>query len=132
MPVIVLGMHRSGTSALTRLLHLFGLSLGREDDLLRPDSSNARGYWESRTLNVVNEEILNALGGCWCLPPRLEGAWWNSEPAMRLKNHARAAFDSIYGTAREWAWKDPRNCLTLPFWMDVLASRPVIVFMYRN
>ncbi len=60
--VVVLGMHRSGTSALTGLLPLLGLWAGEEDDFPPADEHNQAGYWEHRGVWSVDEAILQTLG----------------------------------------------------------------------
>ena len=54
--IIVLGMHRSGTSALARVLNLLGVDLGT--NLLPAAEDNETGFWEHRDLVLVNEEVL--------------------------------------------------------------------------
>lgn len=61
--IVVLGMHRSGTSALTRLLSLAGASLPR--DLMLPKPDNPTGFWESNTIVKANDLVLHALGSRW-------------------------------------------------------------------
>ena len=62
--VLVLGMHRSGTSLVIRLLNLLGVSLGSEEHLLPPvDGDNPTGFWEHREVAMINDTILDHLGG---------------------------------------------------------------------
>ena len=56
--VLVLGMHCSGTSAITRLLNLRGVGLGR--DLLPAKADNERGFWENRAILELHERFLAA------------------------------------------------------------------------
>lgn len=131
MTVFVLGMHRAGTSAITRVVNLLGVPLGSLTDLSPPAPDNRKGFWESATLKDLNDELLFFLGGTWDGPPMLSEGWvWDT----RLDPHrevARRRFHEIYTTA-DWVWKDPRNCLLLPFWRDALNVRPLIVFAHRN
>jgi hypothetical protein len=73
---MVLGMHRSGTSTLTRCLNFLGLTLGREDHLLPGGPENPRGFWENDLLTQFNDLLLDALGGAWFDPPCLLDRWW--------------------------------------------------------
>jgi hypothetical protein len=58
--IVVLGMHRSGTSALTRGLQVMGVTLG--DRMMPPvEGNNAKGFWEDIDLNALNVEMLNAI-----------------------------------------------------------------------
>jgi hypothetical protein len=129
--VFVLGMHRSGTSAATRLVNLLGVETCVASDLLPWARDNPRGHWESRSLNVFNDRILATLGWDWTCPGRLR-AGWESNPALaRLEDEAPDAFERVFPTS-QWVWKDPRNCLTLPFWARCLDVEPVVVLVHRN
>src|SRR5256714_7974765 len=113
--VLVLGMHRSGTSATARLVSLLGLPIGKEDDLKPRSEANPTGYWESNSLTAFNDRLLRFLGGSWAAPPTLPLGW---ESALRLAGHRRLGgtlFRCVHD--REgWVWKDPRTSVTLPFW----------------
>lgn len=67
--VCILGMHRSGTSLLTRVLNLIGLDLGPEHLLLQPRFGNLKGFWEHEEIISLNDAILERLGGKWWEPP---------------------------------------------------------------
>ena len=129
--IVVLGMHRSGTSSVTRVLNLLGASLGAEDDLMRA-FDNPSGHWESNELVAVNDRILAAAGGSWQFPPRLAPGWERSAWAEELLPDLSATFDRVYAaTDPPWVWKDPRTCLTMPLWRRVIAD-PVVVLVVRN
>ena len=71
-PIIVLGMHRSGTSLLTRALMECGLYLGEEGDLVSPhEADNPEGYWEHKQVVSINDRILGIFGGTDQRPPNL-------------------------------------------------------------
>jgi SAM-dependent methyltransferase len=132
MPVIVLGMHRSGTSALTRLIHLLGLSVGRSDDLMSPQPDNPMGFWESRSLSELNDRLLAAVDSRWWLPPRQRAHLWQSDGVVAQHAEAQRLLQDVYGSGQQWVWKDPRNCLTLSFWLELLPEPPAIVFIHRH
>src|SRR5947209_19990034 len=117
MGVFVVGMHRSGTSAATRLLNLMGAGLGDLSDLIPPDASNPTGHWESWTLTAYNDILLGERGGMWKYPPRPSTDW--SELLARRGSEASRIF-RLVNPREPWCWKDPRNCLNLPFWSDVV------------
>jgi hypothetical protein len=128
--VVVLGMHRSGTSALTGLLRLLGLWAGEEDDFPPADEHNQAGYWEHRGVWSVDEAILQTLGASWSEIAALDLA--------RLNGEERAVFrEKIRKIARDldrqgsWVIKDPRLCLLFPVWREVL-EHPVCVLIYRE
>src|SRR4051812_25570543 len=75
MPICIVGMHRSGTSMITRLLNLCGLSLGPEDELLPPNEFNTEGYWENDKFVKINDELLTHFGGGWDVVPTFPEGW---------------------------------------------------------
>lgn len=120
---LVLGMHRSGTSAVTQLLALAGASLPA--NVMPGDEHNAKGYFEPWKIAIFNDERLRAGGSAWddifafpyrALPEALEQDW---------RDRAGKLFDSEY---RRTAWplmKDPRATVLLPMWRAVLAERGI-------
>jgi hypothetical protein len=128
--VLVVGMHRSGTSATTRTLNLLGLPLCIAKDLLPIYGGNPTGHWESHTMMMFNERLLHCLEARWNRIPAID----EPAPWQRLATYAetaRLAFDSVHPTST-WVWKDPRNCLLLMFWRTVLASNPPVVLVLRD
>ena len=121
--VFVLGMHRSGTSAVARLVNLLGVPLVA-DDLLPADDANPKGYWESASLKVANDELLEDLGWSWLWPPRVPPNW--DDDAL---TPARRFAGALGG---EWVWKDPRNCVTLDLWLRALDVEPAFVLVHRD
>jgi hypothetical protein len=130
--VLIIGMHRSGTSAATRLINMLGLSLCKDDDLLQELDGNETGHWESVTMNTINERLLAEMGRAWWCPPPAGEAYAEAEGRIQLEGaEAAAAFEAAHPEPG-WVAKDPRTCLTLPFWRRALNRPLVVVFMYRN
>lgn len=129
-PVYIAGMHRSGTSTVAQLLYRLGLYLGPEEDLFAPGPSNPEGFWENKHFVHVNEHILRAHGSGWDLPPALEPGWQHDEKLAALREEARLLVEEFRGD-RYWGWKDPRNSLTLPFWLELVPDAKVVVCL-RN
>ncbi len=124
-PILVLGMFRSGTSAITRALNVLGASLGRPGSIGK--------FWENRPLRLVNEDLLEALGGGWECPPVMQDGWTHGAATQIVTPaRARSVLSSELGDARIGVWKDPRTCLTLPFWLPVFDEPPVVVFIHRH
>ncbi|MBW3621539.1 MAG: glycosyltransferase, partial [Actinobacteria bacterium] len=117
--VCVTGMHRSGTSLVTRVLNLLGVELGPESAMMAATEDNPRGYWEAEVLSDLDNDILEYLGGRWHrLPPFPDG--WESAPELEtFRRRARAALDELFGDAEVAGFKDPRTSLLLPFWRTV-------------
>lgn len=127
MPVCIVGMHRSGTSMVANLLRLSGLYLGEEADLAIAGPDNPDGFWEHPRLVVINDHILNELGGAWDVPPPTPVRW----AGIRL-DHLRATAAVVvqeFEGREPWGWKDPRTSLTLPFWLNLLSDTKVVVVL---
>ena len=131
--ICVLGMSRSGTSLTARLLGLAGVYLGREADLLDagldrlPEESRATardanpgGFWEHYPLMRLNESILRRMGGSWREPPALAPGWEAAAELAPERERAGELLATEFSGRPLWAWKDPRNSLTLPFWQRLL------------
>lgn len=116
--VLVLGMHRSGTSALTRVLNLLGVPLG--DELLQPQDDNSKGFWEHAAAVEIHEKLLAALGRNWHDVREMPEGWLE-HPATEVAISEIAALVSreMRGQAL-WAVKDPRMCRLLPLWVAAL------------
>lgn len=130
LPVVcIAGMHRSGTSMLAGLLQDMGLDLGPEDRLLPPNPDNPEGYFENREIMRLQEDLLAGFGGGWDSPPALVPGWERSDAAYPYRNRAAllAAALSLGAGELGWGWKDPRNCLTLPLWLDLFPDIKVVV-----
>lgn len=108
--LLVLGMHRSGTSCLAGSLQEAGLFLG---DVLTTAPHNVKGNRENRAIMKFQEDLLRDNGGSWDAPPaRLS---WSAEHRAR-----RDAIIKSYGEAPLWGFKDPRTLLTIDLWREAL------------
>jgi len=124
-------MHRSGTSAVTGALAQLGLAGPSGDDLIGATASNQRGHYESKLLTRVDNQLLHLLGGTWSAPPARQPGWELERRFVGLRPAAGRAFDKTF-PARPVAWKDPRNCLVLPFWRSVVTPPVAAVLVYRD
>jgi hypothetical protein len=129
--VFVVGMHRSGTSATAGTLNALGLAAPSGDDLLAAGEWNERGFFESKRLVAFNNHLLATLGGTWSAPPKLSPGWEADHALDALRAQAATLFAESF-PVRPAAWKDPRNCITLPFWRTVIAPPLAAVFVYRD
>ena len=131
--ILVLGMHRSGTSALTWLLGRMGAALPR--DAMPASGDNSKGYWESTGLVAADDRLLRAAGSSWFDPRPLDLS--RVPPALlaeRVEGIRRAIADG-WGSAPLIAVKDPRQCRFVPVLVDLLATmgiEPRAVLMLRG
>jgi len=131
--LLVLGMHRSGTSALTRVLNLLGCSL--PGTLMEANSTNAAGHWESEAIRQFNDELLETAGSDWNDWQRLNPGWQESPIQADFKRKATEVLHSEFGNSPFFVLKDPRICRFAPFWLDVLHKEqiePRIIIPVRN
>ena len=112
--ILVIGMHRSGTSAVTRVLNLLGIELG--GSLLPSADDNARGFWEHQDAVLINERLLSALGRNWFDLRELPHGWLSTPAASEAKLQLKELFTREFGGPVIWAVKDPRICRLLPLW----------------
>ncbi len=136
--VLVVGMHRSGTSAVTGALASLGLLAPSDDDLLGPGRGNELGHFESRSLTDLDDRLLSRFGGRFDRPPTLPAGFEDYEELADLRAEApavfAAAFDDKAGAdvAPAALFKDPRLALLLPFWRSVLARPLAVVLVARH
>jgi len=132
-PVIIIGMHRSGTSMISRMIEALGLFQGKEKD-----SNN-----EAFLFQHINDWLLRMSGGAWDYPRPfgllLENARVRADAVafIRKRLASRHAI-SFFGRSSvinfwtpatvhaPWGWKDPRNTFTLPLWLDIFPNARVI------
>jgi len=129
----VLGMHRSGTSPLTRLLGLCGADLPRRS--LEANFANATGYWEPADIVEIHRELLEAVGSHWDDAGEFPLNWLDSREALRFKARLRAGYREAYGRSPLAVLKDPRICRFIPLWVSVLRSmriEPLAIIPIRN
>lgn len=122
--ILVLGMHRSGTSAFAGTLARLGARPPRT--LMAATSANESGYYESVALMLLHEEILEANRSTWHDWRPLRRDWFATEHAARLRRKARALFAEEFGDARLSLLKDPRVCRFVPFWSAALAEDGIV------
>lgn len=116
--IVVLGMHRSGTSAIARGLTTLGVVLG---DNLMPaaQSNNERGFWEDQEIVDINTDILEELGHTWHSLKPLSSQRLASFDGSALQERALEYLREYFGNCRVFGLKDPRISLLLPFWLRV-------------
>jgi lipopolysaccharide biosynthesis protein len=118
--IMVLGMHRSGTSALTRVFNLLGAEL--PDRVIAADDNNINGYWEPTSLNTLNEKMLREAGSSW--------DDWRPYDVTKLSEERREFYRSEiariigeeYGAAPLFVIKEPRIARFAEMYADILQA----------
>ncbi len=131
--IVVLGMHRSGTSALARVVSFLGAALPRH--LLPANEANPSGHWEPAPLVVLHDQLLSALDSSWDDWRAPAPRWRETELTAKFSGRIQQALDDEYGNAPLIVLKDPRLCRTLPYWMSVLEKtgiRTAPLIIVRN
>lgn len=136
MMVLVLGMHRSGTSALAGLLHNNGVVMGRDGEFYPPPmKENPKGFFENRRFRTVNDMILRQYGY------RVKSFSTQIPTVYAPQGFGRGEMEALikeYNDEFEfWGWKDPRTCLTLFAWLDIIHGMGLIydlkiLHIFRN
>jgi GT2 family glycosyltransferase len=123
--IIVLGMHRSGTSSVAGLLARMGVAVGPEQDLLLgPD--NPKGHYESARLHMACVRRLAAAGGDWRDPPGVA-----TPGAVDAFRREVGALVDEFDAQRPWLFKEPRLCLLARELLPLL-TRPLFVHVVRD
>ena len=129
--LVVLGMHRSGTSALTHALSRLGARLPK-NLLPKLENNNPEGFWESTDVLRINEMLLEEIGSRWDDWSRIDLEEVDAGCRNSFFSSASAALQENYHEAPLIALKDPRICRIYPFWQQALdacgyATAPVLI-----
>ncbi|WP_158442391.1 sulfotransferase family protein [Paracoccus aminophilus] len=131
--VLVLGMHRSGTSALSGLLHLAGCA--QPANVMPPLVENPKGFFESTRIRACNDDILQSAGSAWHDWTAFDPDWTDGPEQADFHDRALETLTEEFGAAPLFVFKDPRICRLVPFWLGVLKSAKCqahIVHIHRN
>ena len=131
--VVVLGMHRSGTSALAGMLSTLGVPFGKS--LLAPSTDNPKGFWEHEEIVDLNDRILAALGSSWDDVRPLPKFWWTDQRVTPFRTQIVRVLRRDFASVRLWGIKDPRICRLVPLWCDILdelGCRACFVLIHRH
>ena len=131
-PIIIIGMHRSGTTILSRVLERLGLFVGWQ----KPRENEARLFVR------LNEWLLRNCGATWDRPGAIHELWTNEFVRTWAGEYCRGAIRAravrYLGPRRwlrcreienfdgPWGWKDPRSTFTLPLWLDLFPEARVV------
>lgn len=112
--VVVLGMHRSGTSVLTRVVSLMGAAL--PDNLIPAAVDNPTGFWESRDVAVLDENLLRRAGLSWDGILPLPEGFFQSDALTQSQDHIADIMVDTLLSGPTAVIKDPRICRLVPLW----------------
>lgn len=126
--IIVLGMHRSGTSLVSQLVNKLGAYMGI--NLLEANEYNPDGYWELKELVTLHRRMLDFTNNNWYAP-------YNKiqidELIEKFGYDARELIRKMDDSNQNWCWKDPRMVLFLEFWQRLLKGREILyLVVYRH
>lgn len=133
--IVVLGMHRSGTSLCANFLAALGVDMAETPG---PSPANARGHWERHRLCNLHDEVFAMNGGTWmdaghnlALPEN-----WHSTPGVfGVENRIVEYMSRVLASAELTGFKDPRTARLLPLWegvFDRLGAEPRFIFCVRD
>ncbi len=127
MQLIVMGMHRAGTSVLARLLNMMGAYYGPEGIHFGASAENAKGFWERKDVLELHQDVFQSQGIDWDKP-----AVFDLAPLLENTAHAQSIKNLLLELEahRPWMLKDPRMCLLFPLWKPVLEM-PVCIHINR-
>ena len=108
---VVLGMHRSGTSALTGLLGNLGIA--GPTDALGATENNLLGYWESTSLVTSSDRFLASQNSHWSTLYYWSLGWWKSAAALDWIDSYWHDLQNAYNTKEHFVLKDPRLCILI-------------------
>ncbi|HRW36828.1 MAG: glycosyltransferase [Acidimicrobiales bacterium] len=130
MQLLVLGMHRSGTSMVTRLLNLAGAHFGPEGIATEANDENPKGFWERRDVRAICDALLMGAGADWWRAAGFDAASIPPEVLDEELPKLRRLILEL-DAHRPWVVKEPRLCLLLPVLRPLLEA-PVAVHVTRD
>ena len=124
-PIIIAGMHRSGTSLTASILQKAGVNIGHE--LLGPGVGNTQGHFEDVEIGTFHQDVLMSQG--------IGSDGWTTLPKVHVSQQfvgrAKALRDKRVQEGGLWGWKEPRTTLFLDFWNELIPEAK-FVFVYRS
>ena len=131
--IIITGMHRSGTSALSGALAQIGVDFGKH--LTSPSRHNPKGYFEHPEIVALHDSLLQALGSHWDDYLSLPSGWADNEITRKIRSSLVAILKRDFGGAAIFGIKDPRLCRLMPLWFPIfqtLSAEPHFVLTIRH
>lgn len=120
--ILILGMHRSGTSCLAGSLQQQGVYLG---EVYEWNPHNLKGNRENPQIMELNESLFTAHQGSWDHPPNQMSHW--SESQQQQRDQLIQALSA--GAKQAWGFKDPRTLINLSFWLAGLQNNYALSYI---
>ena len=131
--LIVLGMHRSGTSAIARVVNILGAEIG--DNLISAAPDNPKGYWEHREVLRLHDKALKEMGSIWDGVTPLPSGWWHKPESVIIRSELIDAMRRSFGGSKLWVLKEPRMCRLLKLWHPIFSElncKAHFIIVFRN
>lgn len=122
--VVVLGMHRSGTSLVAKMLACLGCDLG--GPVIDPQSDNPLGYFENRDVILIHEAFLRQSHRTWSDPGPLPSAEFETQAAVTARDRLAKLLERDFLDKSLWVVKDPRLARLIPLWRSPLESHGLV------
>lgn len=131
--ILIVGMHRSGTSAVARVTSILGAALPKR--VLGPREGNPTGHWEPLELVNLHDRLLAAASSAWFDVRKFDPTKIDDRGWIQFNIEFVRLIQEEYEAAACFVIKDPRVCRLVPVWRKVLDAariRPAIVIPYRH
>ena len=131
--LLILGMHRSGTSAVCGVMH----QLGAERPLreMPPQPDNEKGFFEPIVLSAIHDRMLGSAGLYWFDWEPMPRSWFKSDAYDAFLGELVEAATVDFPGRGPFMLKDPRICRFVDVWLaalERLTAKPVVIFQYRH
>jgi spore maturation protein CgeB len=132
--VIVLGMHRSGTSLASGLLSHAGVYFGGNSDFIQANEENPKGFWERKDVRILNDNLLHEMSCDWSEISNIYKKDISKKSASNFNSDASRIINDLHqhSTSGVIGLKEPRLCILMPFWQHLLDNNNFFLVVYRD
>lgn len=131
--VVILGMHRSGTSALCGALGFMGVDFSKH--LMPANDANIKGYWEHEEIVRLHDDLLASLGSRWDDDKPLPSDWVKRKTTRDFRSLLIGILKRDFAHSSLFGIKDPRMCRLMPLWFPIFQTmhvEPHFVLVVRH
>lgn len=122
--LIILGVHRSGTSVTAGMISQLGLNMGKS--VLAGNPTNPKGHFENRKLMYFNERLFHYFNVSWHNSVCMEEYWWQNKSLSKHKDELKDLINEEFSNSDSFFIKDPRLCILLPFYLLVFEEMAIL------